>query len=161
MKRSPTRLLFSALRKTGPADIFTFIQKLPDATPKYRYPLEWDNVAALPISTFFDWWEKRVDFMARKKVRKATKAGIEVRGGIRRRLSGGIVCIYNESLFDRASRSGTFGKELEAVKQNNATFQGPNIFLGALLQNELIGFIKLVTYVDGCQASLLQTVSMI
>ena len=36
-------------------DLFTFIQKLSDTSPKYSYPLEWDNFASLRISSFDDW----------------------------------------------------------------------------------------------------------
>ena len=41
------------LRESGVRiDLFTFKPKLPPTSPKYRYPMEWDNVAALPVSTF-------------------------------------------------------------------------------------------------------------
>jgi len=36
-------------------DLFTFLQKLPDTTPKHAYPIEWDNMAVLPISTYENW----------------------------------------------------------------------------------------------------------
>jgi hypothetical protein len=32
-------------------DLFTFTQRLPDTTPKYKYTMEWDNFAALPVTT--------------------------------------------------------------------------------------------------------------
>ena len=38
-----------ALKKSGTRiDLFTFIQKLSDTSPKYGYPMEWDNMAVLP-----------------------------------------------------------------------------------------------------------------
>src|SRR5579872_3011086 len=40
------------------ADIFTFCQKIPATTPKYSFPLEWDSIAAVRVTTFKDWWEK-------------------------------------------------------------------------------------------------------
>jgi len=42
------------------ADIFTFVQKLPDTTPKYQYRLEWDNVAAIPTTTCEEWSKQRL-----------------------------------------------------------------------------------------------------
>ena len=33
-------------------DLFTFKQKLAHTSPEYGYPMEWDNVAALAVSTF-------------------------------------------------------------------------------------------------------------
>src|SRR5207244_8215964 len=61
------------------ADIFTFVQKLPVTTPKYKYNLEWDNLAVIPITTFADWWEKRIESSVRRAVRKAAKAGVVVK----------------------------------------------------------------------------------
>jgi hypothetical protein len=44
------------LREAGIGiDLFTFMQKLPHTSPEYSYPMEWDNVAALPVSTFEHW----------------------------------------------------------------------------------------------------------
>src|SRR5260370_41788159 len=42
------------------ADIFTFVQKLPNPMPKYRYPMQWENVAAIPTTDYQNWWEHRV-----------------------------------------------------------------------------------------------------
>jgi hypothetical protein len=40
----------AALRKSGSRiDLFTFIQKLSDTSPKYNYPMEWDNMAAIAV----------------------------------------------------------------------------------------------------------------
>src|SRR3989442_10513427 len=52
-------------------DLFTFTQKLPDTVPRYTYPMERDNVAALPVSTFDRWWTHQIDFRVRNKIRKA------------------------------------------------------------------------------------------
>jgi hypothetical protein len=32
-------------------DLFTFMQKFPEISPKYIYPMEWDSSSVLPIST--------------------------------------------------------------------------------------------------------------
>ena len=46
-------VLLTGLRKCGARiDLFTFMQKLPERAPKYVYPMEWDNLAAVPVSTF-------------------------------------------------------------------------------------------------------------
>lgn len=29
-------------------DLFTFLKRLPDTTPKYSYPFEWDNMWTYP-----------------------------------------------------------------------------------------------------------------
>jgi hypothetical protein len=61
------------------ADLFTFIQKLSETSPKHEYPMEWDNMAALRVSSFEDWMNLQIDFKARNKVRKAEKRGVVVR----------------------------------------------------------------------------------
>src|SRR5271167_891603 len=61
-----------SLRQSGTRiDLFTFIQKLSDTSPKYSYPMEWDNMAALRVSSFDDWLKQQIDFKARNKIRKA------------------------------------------------------------------------------------------
>src|SRR5580658_4144138 len=43
----------AALGKSGlKADVLTFFQRPPDVTPKFKYHFEWDNYAAVPITTF-------------------------------------------------------------------------------------------------------------
>jgi len=55
--------LLTGLRKFDTrVDLFTFMQKLPDRAPKYSCPKEWDNLAALPVSTFENWWTDRGNY---------------------------------------------------------------------------------------------------
>ena len=56
------------------ADIFTFAQKLPNTKPNYDYPMEWDNVAAIPTTDFSVWWEHRLSSGSQKKCEKSSKA---------------------------------------------------------------------------------------
>jgi len=52
-------------------DLFTFMQRLPDILPKYSYPMEWDNLATLPVSSFDHWWNEQIGFKARNKAKQA------------------------------------------------------------------------------------------
>jgi hypothetical protein len=141
------------------ADIFTFVQKLPDTTPKYKYHLEWDNLAVIPITTYSDWWEKRVESSVRRAVRKSVKAGVVVKEAeFDDAFVQGIVSINNETPFRQGKPFWHFQKSFDAVKRENSTYAERNAFLGAYYQNELIGFIRL-TYVDRV-ASILQILSM-
>jgi len=153
----------SQLRKSGPrVDIFTFIQKLSETTPKYNYPMEWDNMAVLPVTTFDEWMAKQIDFKVRNKVRKATKNGVVVQevpfddAYVR-----GIHSIYNESPVRQGKPFWHYGKDLETVKKMNATFMDRSIFIGAYFEGNLIGFVKLVFDENRTQAGLMQIVSMI
>jgi len=153
----------SALRTSRTrVDLFTFIQKLSDTSPKYKYPMEWDNMAALPISTFDHWLTSQVNSKVRNMVRKADKNGVIVRevpfdDGLVR----GISAIYNESPIRQDKRFWHYGKDLEAVRSMNGTFLDRSIFIGALFQHNLIGFAKLVSDEDRGQAGLMQIISMI
>src|SRR5713226_1946943 len=60
------------------ADIFSFAQKLPDVSPKYRYHCKWDNWAGIPITSFDNWWHK-LPQESRKNTRRAAKRGVVVR----------------------------------------------------------------------------------
>jgi hypothetical protein len=51
---------------------------LPDTSPKYPYPMEWDNIAVLPVSTFDHWWARQIDGKSRNMIRRAEKKGAVV-----------------------------------------------------------------------------------
>ena len=151
------------LRRTGPRmDLFTFVQRISETAPKYDYPMELDNFAALPVSTFDHWMAKQIDFKVRNKVRKAAKNGITVRevpyddDFVR-----GISAIYNESPVRQGMRFWHYRKDIESVRRINGTFMDQSIFIGAYYQENLIGFIKLVSDEGKGQAGLMQIVSMI
>ena len=65
-----------AARKCG-ADIFTFAQRIPDTQPKYSYPHETDNSAAVAITTYEEWL-KKIGTDVKQNVKKSAKRGVEV-----------------------------------------------------------------------------------
>jgi hypothetical protein len=143
-------------------DLFTFIQRLSDIAPKYGYAMEWDNMAALRVSTFEHWMRHQVDFKVRNKVRKAEKNGIVTREvPFDDSFVEGIMAIYNESPVRQGKRFWHYGKDTEAVRRMNGTFMEQSIFIGAYFEDKLIGFVKLVTDENQSQAGLMQIVSMI
>src|ERR1039458_5722467 len=120
----------SHLRNAGARiDLFTFIQKLSDTSPKYSYPMELDNMAALRVSTFDDWMKHQIDFKVRNKVRKAEKSGVAVREvPFDDAFVRGSSPIYNESPVRQGKPFWHYGKELEAVRRMNGTFMDQSIF---------------------------------
>jgi hypothetical protein len=144
-------------------DIFTFMQKLSDpSSPKYKYPMEWDNLAVLRVSTFDEWWTKQIGFKARNKAKQASKKGVVVREvPFDDALVQGIWDIYNESPVRQGRRFPHYGKSIEQVRQVSSTFPDTSIFIGAYLEEKLIGFIKLTTDDNGTQAGMMHIVSMI
>ena len=141
------------------ADLFTFSQRLPEENPKYKYHLEWDNVAAIPITKFSDWWDNRVDPGVRRAVRKAAKSGVETTvAEFDDIFVAGISKIYNEAPVRQGKPFWHYQKSLEDVRSENSTYAERNIFLGAYLHGEMIGFIRLTKV--GTVGSVIQILSM-
>jgi hypothetical protein len=142
-------------------DLFTFVQKLCERSPTYAYPMEWENFAVLPISTFDNWMTHQIDFKARNKARKAGKNGVSVREvPFDDNLIRGISAVYNETPIRQGRRFPHYGKDLAALRRMKSTFLERSIFIGAFLGDELIGFIKLVMSEDRSQAGLMHILSM-
>jgi hypothetical protein len=140
-------------------DLFTFAGKFTEANPVYSYHSEWDNVAAIPITTYADWWEKRLPQVSRKNVRRAQKRGVVVeRAPFDDDLVQGITRIYNETPIRQGRRFWHYGKDFETVKRDNSSYLERSDFVVAYYQNEVIGFIKIV-YV-GKVARIMQILSM-
>lgn len=143
------------------ADLFTFTQKLSDTSPKYSYPTEWDNLAALRVTSFDDWMTKQIDFKARNKARKAAKNGVVVKEvPFDDELIRGISGIYNESPIRQGRRFWHYRKDLDTLRRMKATFSDRSIFIGAFFEGSMIGFIKLVPSEDRSQAGLMHIASM-
>ena len=141
------------------ADLFTFSQKIPNVTPQYKYHYEWDNFAVIPITTYSEWWDKRIERDVRKAVNRATKLGVVVKvvelddafvEGIRR--------IYNESPVRQGKPFWHYQKDFATVKRENSTYLERSICIGAYYHDELIGFIRMLRV--GTVAMTLQVISM-
>jgi hypothetical protein len=155
--------ILTGLRNSGVrVDLFTFMQRLPDTTPKYKYPMEWDNLAALPVSTFENWWTKQLGFKARNKAKQAGKKGVVVREvPFSDELLQGIWEIYNECPIRQGRRFPHYGKNFQTVYREEATYLDSSVFIGAFLDEKLIGFVKLVSDETRTQAGLMNIVSLI
>lgn len=149
-----TKLRQSNLR----ADVFTFAQRPPQVTPKYEYHFEWDNWAVIPTNCFNDWWEN-LPQVSRKNVRRAAKRGVVVKVvPFDDNLVRGVHRIYNHTPVRDGRLFWHFGKDVETVRRELATYLDRSEFIGAYWNEELIGFIKMV-YVDQV-ATLFHIISM-
>lgn len=155
--------MLDGLRRCGlRIDLFTFMQRLPETSPKYGYPMEWDNLAGLPMTTFENWWTKQIDNKTRNMIRKSEKKGVVVREvPFDNTLVQGIWEIYNESPIRQGAPNKHYGKDLETVYREEATFLDNSIFIGAFLGDQLIGFIKMVHDETRTQAGLMNIFSMV
>jgi hypothetical protein len=158
----PQVALDSLRNSSARIDLFTFIQRISDTKPTYNYPMEWDNLAVLPVSTFDNWMTKQINNKARNMVRKAAKNGVVVREvPFDDALIRGISAIYNESRIRQGKPFWHYGKDLETIRRMKATFLERAIFIGAFFEDTLIGFVKLVTDENRSQAGLMHILAMI
>jgi len=143
-------------------DLFTFMQRLPEISRKYAFPVEWDNLAVLPVSTFDYWWNHQIRSYPRNRARQAEKKGVAIREvPFNDTLVQGIWEVYNECPVRQGKPFRHYGKNYETVRKEEATFLDNSVFIGAFLDDRLIGFVKLVYDETRTQAGLMNIVSMI
>lgn len=155
--------VIAQLRQAGvQADLFTFMQRIPDTEPKYNFLMEWDNLAVLPVSTFDHWWTKQVNDKTRNMARRAGKKGVVFRETApSEELVRGVWAIYNECEIRQGKRFPHYGKDLETVRKETLTFLDRSVFFGAYLDEALIGFAKLHCHHAGIQAGIVSILSLV
>lgn len=159
---NPEEVLQELRKHPTRVDLFTFVQRLPNTEKNYDYPMEWDNFAALRVTTFDEWWNKQLGFKARNKAKQAEKKGIVIREvPFGEELARGIWEVYNESPMRQGQPNRHYGKPFERIYKEEATFLDTSIFIGAFLENKLIGFVKMVHDQTNTQAGMMNFVSMI
>ena len=143
---SEPRTFIDALRAaSGGAHLFTFLQETPERNPKHEFHHEWESISVVSISTFDHWWKKQVNDKTRNMVRKAQKAGVELRKvEFSDEFVNGIVKIYNESPMRQGKPFAHFGKDFETIKKEHSEYLDRGELIGAYYKEELIGFVKLV-----------------
>jgi hypothetical protein len=157
----PEAALESLRRSERRIDLFTFIQNVSEPSPKYGYPMEWDNFAALRISTFDDWMA-RLRPRIRTTVRKTERDGVLVQEvPFDDTLIRGIHAINSETPIRQGRRFRHYGEDLGTVRKISATFLDRSVFIGAFFEGNLIGFAKLVSDEGRSQAGLMHILSMI
>ena len=128
-----------------PADIFAFARPIPECEPCYPFHFEWDNVAVASLANGFDRWWNGLPQETRKNVRRSQRRGVAVeRVPFGDALIRGIGDIYNETPIRQGRKFRHYGKSLDQVKAENATYLDRSEFIGAFFNGELIGFTKFV-----------------
>lgn len=125
-------------------DLFTFGQLFTEAAPRLNYYHESDNLAAIRIASYDDWWEA-LPQESRKNVRRAAKRGVVVRAAeFNDEFVKAVQGIYDETPVRQGRRFWHYGKDFATVKEELGTYLERSHFLGAYLNDQLIGFMKLV-----------------
>jgi hypothetical protein len=126
------------------ADLFTFAQRIPDTKPHYAYHVAWDNIAAIPIVRYEDWW-KAISTDMRKDVKRASIREVITRVvNLDDDLIRGIMEIHNEAPTRKGRPYIHYGKDFETVKSEYSSYLDQSEFIAAFYKSELIGLIKIV-----------------
>jgi hypothetical protein len=146
-------------RRSAPrADLLTFAQRVPDTQPHYPYFHEWDNIAAIPLTTYDHWLAKQVTSATRRNIRGAENRGVVIRAcEYDDAYVRGIMAIYNESPIRQGRRFWHYGKPFEAVRDENGTYADRATFLAAYIDGEMVGYLKMVW--DERTAAIMQIMS--
>ena len=143
-------------------DLFTFMQVMQDKGRVLNYHSEMDNLAILPISTFDNWWNNQIRSYPRNRARQAGKRGVMIKEvPFDDPLIHGIREIYNETTVRQGKKNRHFGKDIDTVRRESATYLDRSVFIGAFLENELIGFVKIVMDESRTQASIMNVAAMV
>jgi hypothetical protein len=136
------------------ADIFTFMQKLPATQPRYDYPLEYESIAAADTSNFEEWWTG-LPQESRKNVRRSEKRGVAITlVEFNEELILGLMELNNDSPVRQGRPNLHYGKTADQVRRDHSAFLDRSCLIGAHVDKELVGFLKLVY--RGDVASILQ-----
>jgi hypothetical protein len=139
-------------------DLFTFAQRAPEAAPRFNYYMEWDNVAAIPVSSYEHWFQKQISSSSRRNVRGSEKKGVTVRVcPFDEQYVRGIMSISNESPVRHGRKYWHYGKDFATVEAEQGTYRERSTFLAAYLDDEMIGYMKIVW--DTNTAAIMQILS--
>ena len=127
-------------------DIFTFVERkwccsIPN--PHSTWIKEDDNVGIIEIKDYATWWSN-VGKKTRNMVRRAEKSGVNVVVvQPSHEFAEGVWKIYNETPIRQERAFSHYGEPLEAVTGNIINAR-KSTFIGAFLEEELVGFIQIV-----------------
>jgi hypothetical protein len=137
--------VIAALRAscTG-TDIFSFWQRLPEVKPRFDFHMEWESIAALPVTSFDHWWSRQIKSRTRNLIRKTEKSGVEVRE-VRydEAFVRGMTDIFNETPVRQGRRFWHYGKSFATVKEQFSRYLFREDLIGAYYRGELIGLVML------------------
>ncbi len=126
-------------------DIFTFLDRkwcCPIPNPPSTWIKSEDNVGLLEIKDYDSWWSN-VGKKTRNMVRRAEKSGVKIDVvQPSEKFAEGVWKIYNETPIRQERAFPHYGESLNTVARNISVAQNPT-FIGAFLQEELVGFIQI------------------
>lgn len=139
-------------------DLFTFAQRVPDTEPRFKFHMEMENVAAIPLTSYENWFQKQTSSASRRNIRASEKKGIVVRAdSFDEKYVKGIMSIFNESPVRAGRKYWHYGKDFATVRAENGTYEERSTFLAAYFEDEMVGYMKIVW--DKQSAAIMQILS--
>lgn len=125
-------------------DLFTFWQRLPNTEPAYDYPLEWEEIAVLKISSYEHWWTQQIKSRTRTTIRKSEKEGLVIRETpYDDQFVRGMTAIFNEAPVRQGRKFWHYGKDFDTVKKQFSRYVHRERMVGAYIGEEMVGFVML------------------
>ena len=141
----PEALIRELRESAAGADLLTFFQRVPEVAPRYAYHFEPYGVAVIKATDYADWWNNGIKKRARYLVKKAGSQGIAIRVvDFDDEYAKGISEIYNETPIRQGRKFPHYRDSLEKIRREYTTYPGRNVYLGAYLGSELVGFARIV-----------------
>lgn len=154
----PHDVLAQLMSENCAPDLFTFAQRVPDTQPQYAFPMEWDNVAVIPLSSYDRWFKEQISSASRRNIRASVRKGVVVRSvPYDEDYVRGIMSIYNESPIRGGRRFWHYGKDFTGVEAENATYRDRATFFAAYVGTEMVGYLKIIW--DTRSAAIMQVLS--
>ena len=143
---TPTSAFLETLKDRG-IDVFSFVERKWCCSSGIKPAASWvkaeDNVALLHVLAYDEWWTS-IGKKTRNMVRKAEKSSVKTEVvEPSEKLAEGIWKIYNETPIRQERDFPHYGVSLQSVTDDVLSARNCT-FIGAFLEDELVGFIQLV-----------------
>lgn len=125
-------------------DLFTFWQRLPETEPRFKFHIEWEEIAVLPIESYDHWFNRQIKSRVRNQIRKAEKEGISVKEtAYDDEFVRGMTAIFNEVPVRQGRKFWHYGKDFETVKRQFSRYIHREDTIAAYYRGEMIGLLML------------------
>jgi hypothetical protein len=106
--------------------------------------MEYDSIAALPITSYDHWINKQIPKQTRTSIRKSKKKKVVVKKvEFDDAFIKGMVEVFNENPLRQGKPFWHYGKNFETVKREFSKYSYREDHIGAYYKDELIGFLFL------------------
>lgn len=141
-------------------DLFSFAERVPQISPRFTFPIEWENYAVMHLQSYDGWLKQGISSSARRNIAASAKRGVTVSvAPFDEAYVRGIMAIYNETPIRQGRRFWHYGKGYAEVRDQNGTYSDRSTYFAAHYRNEMIGYCKVVWHDD--TAAIMQLLSMI